>query len=163
MSFASQLKERNLLWRTFTASNGRWLLNRIINIESHQVEDGFFIKLPILGLAHDPLMRWDRDRSWMLWLCPQKTTFSKFFYFFFGGGTDPSVFIRSVLVQPARGHLCDLVGLSGDADCITVTTKPINPKRGRTRKAPQGCAGALEASLPLCKSLTFPPDFTESN
>lgn len=162
MSFASQLKERNLLWRTFLASNGRWLLNRIINIESHQVEDGFFIKLPILGLTRDPLMRWDRDRSWTLWLCPQKTTFSKFCFVGGWGETSPSVFIKSVLVQPARGHLCNLVGLSRDADYIGVTTKPINLKTGRTRKAPQGSAGALEG-VPLCESLTFSPDFTESN
>lgn len=72
------------------------------------------------------------------------------------------MFIKSVLVQPARGHLCNLVGLSRDADCISVTAKPINLKRGRTRKAPQGCAGALEG-IPLCESLTFSPDFTESN
>lgn len=163
--FASQLKKRNMLWRTSMASNGRWLLNRIINIESHQVEDGFFVKLPILGLTHAPWIGWDRDRSCTLWLCLQRTSFSTFIFFSGAGGgegTAPSVFIKSALVQPASGHLCNLMGLSRDADCMSVTTKPINLERGRTRKAPQGCAEALEG-IPLCESLNFSPDFTKSN
>lgn len=148
--FASQLKKRNMLWRTSMASNGRWLLNRIINIKSHQVEDSFFIKLPILGLTHAPWIGWDRDRSCMLWLCLQKTSFFTF------------IFFSGVCSSHASGQLCNLMGLSRDADCMSVTTKPINLERGRTRKAPQGCAEALEG-IPPCESLNFSPDFTESS
>lgn len=153
--FASHLKKR----RTLMASNGRWLLNRIINIGSHQMEDGVFIKLPILGLTHAPWIGWDRDRSCTLWRCSQKTSFSTFIYFFGGGDSSQCVH------QICTGTTSQRPPLQFDGafqGWMSVTTKPINLKRGRTRKAPPGCAEALEG-IPLCESLNFSTDFTKSN